>query len=71
MSSEISEKHSKSKKTLIRGIIYAFIASVGLIMEILILKDMRPVIIFGYSLIFLIAMYYIFILRKKQDATEA
>ncbi len=67
MLSEPSHKYSKATRMLIRGIIYAFIAVVGLILEIFVLKESRAVILFGYCLVFLIALYYIFILRKKQD----
>ncbi|MBN2092195.1 hypothetical protein JW964_21425 [candidate division KSB1 bacterium] len=70
MMSGHSNKISKATKILIRGIIYAFIAIVGLILEMFVLKEFRPVILFGYSLVFLIALYYIFILRKKQDTSS-
>jgi hypothetical protein len=71
MSPEPSNKLSKANKTMIRGIIYAIIACIGLTIELFVLKQTRPVIVFGYSLIFLISLYYIFVLPGKQDTTTS
>lgn len=71
MVSESSSKPSRAARITIRGIIYAIIAGVGLTLEIFVLRQSRFVILFGYSLILLIALYYIFILRKKQDPASS
>jgi uncharacterized Rmd1/YagE family protein len=53
-------------KFTLRGIIYAGIAVIGLIVEIFILKKFRTMIMFGYGVVIFWGLIYILKLKEKK-----
>ncbi len=57
---------STRDRFFLRGIIYSCIACSGLVLEIYILKQRRPFLLFGYGLVLVLGLVFLFFLREKE-----
>jgi len=67
MFQNLRDKIANVDKFTFRGIIYAGLASCGLLMEIFILKQSRGFLIFGYVLVIIIGLVCISVLKEDEE----